>query len=1299
MATSPSAIKAVDDFIVAESSDGILTPSVDPNVAHSGSINPGIPIRYRTISLTVDQSLRTKKPKQAASGAAENLDIGSIRYHLNRVEDVCTKFSTHPTLGLDSAAVTRKAADGKNKISPPPTRYLQKALTYIFGGFNFLMWIAFILTILSYEPLGGSNPQVFNLGLAMVILFAIFLASIFYAIVDWNASRAMKNIVNLAVANATVVRDGTTVDIPATNVVVGDLLQLSLGQRVAADIRIVQCSPDAQFDRSILTGESKPVAASVDPTDENPLETLNLAFSSTFLVQGSALGVVFAIGDNTVMGQLVASAGKTKTELTTIQKELNMFTIIISGFALTFFTTSMIIYVAWVKNSYPNYETISGAIVNSIGCLTAFVPEGLPVAVALSLSIIARRMAKKNVLVKNLATVETLGCMSILCSDKTGTLTMGKMRVTSMAVVDAEFDNVDSADGVVAARSKAEAAVEALCVAGRLCNAARFEPGSEHLGPFDRPIKGDPTDTAVLRFVEDLGGATGDAVAASYTRLFEIPFNSKNKWMATVVKNSAKSDTSATLLIKGAPDFLLSRCTSALNANGQVVPLDETLAKKIAATQERWASMSQRVLALCQRDIAGYKDFSRSASDIGHLDRIVQAEIQGLTLVALIGIRDPPRAEVPDAIKVIRKAGVRVFMVTGDFISTASAIARQVGILTAEHCDGADEVRRLAKEYQLGEGEGGKLKQQFSSKSLVRPSFEEQMTSPRGLALTGSELNDFGDADWEIVFGRYSEIVFARTSPDQKLAIVTRARALGDNTVAVTGDGVNDAPALKAADIGVAMGAGSDVAKEAAAMVLLTNDFTAITVAIENGRLVFDNIKKVILYLMPAGSYSEFLAVVSNVFFGMQMPMNSYLMVFLCVFNDVVMSLSLMFELAEADLMSRPPRNVRRDRLTDWRFFIQVYLFVGLMMWMSAMSSWFIFFSGYGIHFHDLIGAWNSWGYYGGSYNYVMENSAGFSLGSLNASAGIDVTQLGIPASYAIPTDFSTIPTNYTSVLQDPANGIMGALPGYSDLMSLVYSGNSVYYVCLIIVQYGDLLAIRNRRVSLLQSNPLWGPRRNLFVVVGMVCTLLFGFLNVFTPGIQTVFLTGDIPVKFWFIPLSFAVGLLLMDEMRKLISPTANNAFLDWGLQRKVFLDPAARTAVLWDGGEHLVSMTRLAAIGRAVVGVLRNPDETRNRTVNVHEVAASLKEILAIAQELAPPASEWTVSTKSTQEAAEASRVSLARKEISPAVFMGFLARAGFRQDVGHFKKNDNRLLGIETLSPAEFKSVVIENLRLAM
>jgi sodium/potassium-transporting ATPase subunit alpha len=280
---------------------------------------------------------------------------------------------------------------------------------------------------------------------------------------------------------------------------------------------------------------------------------------------------------------------------------------------------------------------------------------------------------------------------------------------------------------------------------------------------------------------------------------------------------------------------------------------------------------------------------------------------------------------------------------------------------------------------------------------------------------------------------------------------------------------------LKASDIGIAMGSGSDVAKEAASIILLKNDFSSIPVAIELGRLVFDNLKKVILYLMPAGTYTEFITVFANVFLGMQLALSSYLQVCFSITNDVVMSISLMYEQPESDLMARKPRNVRTERLTDWRFFFQIYFFIGLMMWPCAMSMWFLYMSEQGLRFYDVILVYNLW----------TDGFHGFTI---------------------------------------------------DQLTTFVNTGQCIYYITMIFMQYGGLLSVRNRRVSILNSNPLWGPRQNLAVPAGMLATALIGVANLYGPGLQRVFLTTPIPSKFWGIPFGFALGILIMDETRKLI-------------------------------------------------------------------------------------------------------------------------------------------------------------------
>ncbi|KAF8439928.1 hypothetical protein L210DRAFT_960048 [Boletus edulis BED1] len=1048
-----------------------------------GQGNYGIQIGYRTLSIRVDEKVASHAMPKKSTDPADS--IATIDVHLIPTNEVYVRHSCSPTVGLESAAVERRLKDGKNIISPPPTKYWLKALNYIFGGFNFLMWIAFVVTVLSYKPL-GQPPEVFNLGVAVLLMLVIVVSATFYAFVDWSANRIMKSIKTLIAHEAAVIREGNQLLIPATEIVVGDIVVLSTGDRVPADLRIVQMSSDLRFDRSLLTGESDMVPGSLEATSDNALETRNLALTSTFVTQGNCLGVTFATGDRTVMGRLVRMSGESKFKLTTIQKEIWFFTKVISSVALSLFCFSLLLYGVWLRKAYPGYENISVAIINSIGCLTAFVPQGLPVCVALSLTVIARRMATRNVLVKNLATIETLGCISVLCSDKTGTLTAGKMAVASIAFLDASMKAEEIGVKVAAAGNpRTFAAVDAMHKITRLCNGAKFDAGTADRPVAERVVKGDPTDTALLRFSEALEvpslSINTPSLLDSSRRLFEIPFNSKNKWMLSVfeVNEVVDGDISEKkgktwMFAKGAPDILFRSCSTVMRSDGSVVPFDDSEKEQLSVLQSAWSNDGQRVLALCQKPLEVFKS-NLPPSD---LERVMYDELQDLTLVGLVGIRDPPRPDVPASIRVIRRAGVRVFMVTGDFKLTAVAIARHVGIITQERIETIDDVR--AAQYPE------KIHQ-----SLIKPSEDDPI---RALVLTGEDVATLTPAEWDVVVGSYTEITFARTTPDQKMSIVENIKSRGDNTVAVTGDGVNDAPALKASDIGVAMGSGSDVAKEAAALILLNNDFASIPVAIEMGRLVFDNLKKVTLYLMPVGSYTEFMGVLSNVLLGMQIPLSSYLQVCFSITNDVVMSICLMYEKPEADLMMRKPRNARTDRLTDWKLFFQIYLvsrlhilrehgltinkFLGLMAWPCCMAMWFVWMHQNGLGFYDVILTYNEW--------------------------------------------------------QDGWKG-----KSIEELTNLVNTGQCIYYVTMVFLQYGIILAIRNRRVSLLQSNPLWGPRQNLIVPMGMVGTALIAITNLYGPGLQKVFNTTPIPAMFWGPPFGFALGVLIVDELRKLIVRT----------------------------------------------------------------------------------------------------------------------------------------------------------------
>ncbi|KAK9767443.1 hypothetical protein K7432_002751 [Basidiobolus ranarum] len=409
-------------------------------------------------------------------------------------------------------------------------------------------------------------------------------------------------------------------------------------------------------------------------------------------------------------------------------------------------------------------------------------------------------------------------------------------------------------------------------------------------------------------------------------------------------------------------------------------------------------------------------------------------------------------------------------MVTGDFSLTAAAIARQVGIFTAEHVDKATDLVVVKREMSLVVDDG-------------------ENSARRALLLSGTDLPDLTDPQWEMVTN-YDEIVFARTTPEQKLRIVQEFQKRG-NIVGVTGDGVNDAPALKAANIGIAMGGGSEVAMEAAHMVLLDNNFSSIIVAIENGRLVYDNLKKVILYLLPAGSWSELIPILVNVLLGVPLPLSAFLMIYICVLTDMLPSIAIMFETPESDLLKRPPRRPNQDRLVNLGLLRHAYLFTGLM---ETLFSHCMFF-------------------------YYIQSTA------------------HISASEILLT-FDKWTAGYKGMTQE-------------QLDDLQFTGQSVTFVSLVVLQaFGNLLATRTRRLSIFQHPPWALPSRNLWLLGAQFGSIVLALIAVYLPAFHNIFNTRPVPVKFWFIPLGGAMIILGADEIRKYFVrkyPQGTLAKLSW--------------------------------------------------------------------------------------------------------------------------------------------------------
>ncbi|KAF9898381.1 hypothetical protein BX616_004104 [Lobosporangium transversale] len=1077
-----------------------------------------VPIEFRTLSIHVTETQRSnktgeftafesKKNKSKGKGD-ENLGVetdffAAVDFHKLSTAEIALRFNLNEALGLEqSEAERRLRVNGPNTLDTRKPNYIKKVLGYIFGGFCSVLWIGVITFFVCWQPPLSNPPNVTNLALAILVIFVIFLQASFSAFQDFSTARVMSSILDMIPSDCIVFRDGKLVKIPAADLVVGDRVQLSLGNKVPADLRLIQASNDTRFDRAVLTGESEPIEASITATDDNFLESKNIAFMGTHVIQGSCVGVVILKGNDTLMGRINKLTAGRKEKKTIIQLEISRFVRIIVCLTIFLATLILSVWAAFIRPTYPNFMPVAVLLVTLMGCVVAFIPEGMPVCVSLTLLMIARRMRSNNILPKALTTVETLGYVNIICSDKTGTLTENKMFVTNMAFLDNE-----STPEEVQLKIKKEVrpnslpqpednaqvlALQQFQLATSLCNNAKFEPETMHLPIHERSILGDATDSALLRLSAQL--SDDSALVGSFERTHEIPFNSRNKWMMAVYQGSAQrpqviktlfgpdmssADKTTTnekgsqlVFVKGAPDVLLPYCTSFLSVSNTHQPLSAEWMTELSRIQMAWSRRGQRVLMLCKGRYNPYLAYhtGSSSNHDATQDELTRQGLQDLCIIGLVGIMDPPRPEIKDTIAACRRAGSRFFMVTGDFGLTAAAIAKQIGLFTGDADPDTYEHIMDPSRKNIGANAPEPLEEDGRYET-GRPQYREGSS----LVLTGSDLLRMSPGEWDLVCA-YEEIVFARTSPEQKLRIVSEFQ-LRDGVVAVTGDGVNDAPALKAADVGVAVVSGSDVAIEAADLILL-GGFDAIPEAMRLGRLVFQNLQKVIGYLLPAGSWSEIWPVLINTFLGTPLPLSSFLMIIICCFTDSFPCTALVMEQEEFDLLAQPPRNAKKDHLITGRIYLQSYIFIGSCMTFFSNMLYFTYLKEYtGLSFQDLALTYGN----------------------------IDYSKLkpGIT-----PEDF---------------NGFY------------VNTGQCVTFVALVIMQWGNVLSIRNRRLSILQGNPFTKERRNPYLFLGMFLALATAILVTETPSINEVMLTNSVPIKYWLLPIPCAVGILVLDEIRKL--------------------------------------------------------------------------------------------------------------------------------------------------------------------
>ncbi|GAM86244.1 hypothetical protein ANO11243_042560 [Dothideomycetidae sp. 11243] len=1016
-----------------------------------------IPIEFRTLSFGVSESqavadntgkTKSRSKVTATKEKAPANDFAQADEHAIDLDQLTDRLGVSCSQGLTAdVASKRLVEDGKNILPSHKPSYIKKLLSYVFGGFCSILWIGVIIFFICWRPLGDPDPQPYNLGLAILVIIVIVLQALFSAFQDWSTAKTMNAILDLLPSDALVLRHGSFVELRTSELVRGDIVKISIGDKVPADLRLIETSGDLRFDRSAMTGESHEIDGTVDKTDDNFLETRNVALMGTIVTNGSGTGIVVFTGARSVMGSIAAATADVPERPTSIQREITRFVTIIVGLTVVLALLILLTWAGWLHRDMPGYMSVVAMLNNVMGCVVAFIPEGMPVGVALTLMMIARRMKAADVLPKSLATVEMLGCVEVIASDKTGTLTRNQMTVTSVAFVDQPM----KADDARQAIPNGNVAISELHRTALLCNEGSFAPETLHKPIDERAVQGNATDGAILKFAE--GALDGAVIRARYPRVAHLAFNSKNKFMVTLHSHETEptSEKQLLALVKGAPDVLLPKCSHYYSyQTNDILTLDASARESFQSLQSQLSRNAERVIMLCQRRYA-------PVAPLGSND--LQEELQehcvaGLTIIGVVGIFDPPREETARTVAACRRAGIRFFMMTGDFGLTAAAIARQVGIFSGEH--DPDTLAVL----------------QSRRSSTEAPEKDDSLHSNQSLLLEAGQISALEDDDWDLACV-YEEIVFARCSPEQKLTIVKQFKKRGITT-AVTGDGVNDAPAMKAADVGVAMVNGSDVALEAADLVLL-GSFESIVTGVRLGRLVFQNLQKVISYLLPAGSWSEIWPVLLNVFLGVPLPLSSFLMIIICVFTDLFLSLSLIMEQEEFDLLTQPPRNVKKTHLINLKIYAQSYVFIGVMETICAHAMYFFYY-------------WK---------------------------------HAGIPVS-AMFLAFEKYSDGFYGYTQDQLN-------------QFNVVGQSVYFATLVILQLGNILSIRNKRLSILQADPIRKQRRNPWLILSALISISIAIFVTEVPGIQSLFGTGSVPIEFWFLPLPLALGILIMDEIRKL--------------------------------------------------------------------------------------------------------------------------------------------------------------------
>lgn len=752
----------------------------------------------------------------------EKTKINEPLYHTLDPSATLELLQSHPAGLSEEEAQKRILTYGKNQLETGKKKSL---LVLFLEQFKDIMIIILLIAAL----ISGLTGEITD---SLIILVVVILNAILSVIQENKAEKALEALKKMSSPYARVKRDGMIKEIKSEDLVPGDIVIIEAGNLVPADLRLLE-SYSLQVEEAALTGESLPVEKTTEKIDKKDLvigDRPNMAYANSNVTYGRGIGVVTATGMNTEVGKIAGHLAQVESQETPLQKKLKELS---KYLTIAIIIISIIIFAVGVLNGREYLEMF----LTAISLAVAAIPEGLPAVITIVLALGVQKMARRNAIVRKLSAVETLGSTQIICSDKTGTLTLNRMTVKEVYLNDKQIYS----DGF----SKEEPGSDLFISSMVLCNDSQFNREQDAAEPF----LGDPTETALATFGLNKGYSK-DEMEKQYPRIGEIPFDSNRKLMSTI----HSFPDGIYVFTKGAPDVLLDRCTH-LWSNGKIQSLEPDEYMRIQTANKNMAGKALRVLAVAFKRIQSIPS-PLTSEQVEH----------NLVFLGLVGMIDPPREEAKDSVRICVEAGIRPIMITGDHKDTATAIARELNIIQKN-----DQV------------------------------------------ITGAELNQMTDQEFEEKVQHYS--VYARVSPEHKVRIV-KAWKKHDKVVAMTGDGVNDAPALKAADIGIGMGiTGTEVAKGASTIVLADDNFATIVVAVEEGRKVYNNMRRAIQFLLSS-NLGEILTIFIGTMLGWTVLLPIHIL-WVNLITDTFPALALGVEKAEKDIMKQKPRDAKASFFSD----------------------------------------------------------------------------------------------------------------------------------------------------------------------------------------------------------------------------------------------------------------------------------------------------------------------------------------------------------------------------------------------